>query len=313
MKACLILVDGLTIAKRSEVAKEIERRFPKDAVDRYQCDNDTPAHLYVHMMRGVLENGRSAIIENGWRADAVLDSLGDKFKVPRQFRRMLDRIALAVNGQVAMCHAGMNKYAENWAVANSDRPFMDIVEGVEKIEKAWKSLPLNGLKQTIIHTGDMSFMEDIDLLLDRAKLKAGNNIGPGIGNWSPGEVVLMVGDRHGPSIQPYQINFNLAFCDMAKAGSSYWLSDKLDEGQIPEERLYWINAYDKNGQETSVEFVEWLKPIAIFTLGDSAAKWCEKHRLRHEQFTHPQWHKRFMHHSPYPLISRLRDVVGGTQ
>jgi hypothetical protein len=90
MKPSLILVEGMNIAKRSEVAKLIQSKIP-DA-DLYTCDDKTPIHLFVPMMMDVIGKRKSVIIENGWRADAVGEHFGWGSRAIA-FRRMLDRIA----------------------------------------------------------------------------------------------------------------------------------------------------------------------------------------------------------------------------
>jgi hypothetical protein len=310
MKPCVILVDGMVIANRNEVAKAIAKRFPDEQVERYECDDNTPPHLYVHMMRDALEGRKNVVIENGWRADAVLEATGARYKSVRQFRRMLDRIALGVNAQIAYCTADSRTYAKNWALISPTTPYQSIAPMVERLEKAWDKLGGQGLYRMIIDTRDEGYSLDIDALMDRAALTSGINTGPGIGNWNPGKVVLLIGDRHGPSIQPYKVDYNLAFCDMAKAGSSYWLSDRLDEHQISEKHLYWINAFNQYDQATDPSFIERLRPAAVLSMGDIAARWCATNHIRHEPFSHPQYHKRFHFGKPYPLMERLKQITG---
>lgn len=309
MKPCVILVDGMSIANRNSVAKAIEAQFPKDQVERYECNDETPSHLYIHMMKDALEGSKSVIIENGWRADSVLEQMGEKFKTVKQFRRMLDRVALAVNAQVAYCVADSRTYAKNWAHLKPDVPYERVAQMIERMARGWEVLDSSGLPVTKINTSDDLYTYDIEILIERAQIKAKSNKGPGIGNWEPGKVVLLVGDRHGPSIQPYRVDWNLAFCDMAKAGSSYWLSDQLDKGEISEKHLYWINAFNSSDEATNPSFIEYLKPVSVLSLGDIAARWCQINHIRYEPFKHPQFHKRFQFNEPYPMIDRLRQLV----
>lgn len=308
MKPCVILIDGMNVARRGEVAKAIVKRFKAEEVESYFCGSDAPAHLYVHMMRDALEGRKSVVIENGWRAEALMEVMGERTHIGKQFRRMLDRIALGVNAQIAYCTADTRTYAANWTSFRPDVEYGTMAPLIERMHQAWESLPAEGLKLTRIHTNS-GFDEDIELLMDRARLLSGGNSGPGIGAWNPGNVVLLIGDRHGPSIQPYQVEFNLAFCDMAKAGSSYWLCSQLEEFKIQERHLYWINAFDKTGAPTDPEFLHRLRPIAILSMGDSAERWCTQYGVPHEQFTHPQYHKRFHFRQPYPLAQRLVELV----
>jgi hypothetical protein len=213
---------------------------------------------------------------------------------------MLDRIALGANGIIALCLGNQQMY-----LTHLDKKFS---QEVQEAHSYWQSLDTMGLQRVTISTWT-DYGDDIELLMDKVLIHSGKNIGPGIGNWEPGTVVLLIGDRHGPSIQPYATNFNLAFCDMAKAGSSFWLSNQLEANKIPEHQLYWINAYDKDGVPTDPSFVRRLQPLAVLSMGDSAARWCQSNALAHESFTHPQYHKRFHFNEPYPLIEKLKELL----
>ena len=302
MKPVLILVDGMNIANRSVAAQEIVTRFPADTAEFYECGEQVLPYFYVRMMRDVLEKQKSVVIESSWRDDYVLDLMKGEVKIPSEFRRMLDRIALGCDAVVAYCYSDSRSYASRLATYEQMRPT------IQAMEAAWNLAPTNGLQTVKINTSDEGYKIDVDALMDRVRYME-RNAGPGIGAWNPGRVVLLVGDRHGPSIQPYKVDTNLAFCDMAKAGSSYWLSQQLESASILEEKLYWINAYDKDGQPTDPNFVQALRPITVLSLGDFAAKWCDSNHIRHEGFRHPQFHKRFMFKDPYPLIDRLKELM----
>jgi len=303
----LFLIDGMTISNRSQVASAVAAKFPKESVEVFTCNDEVPPHIYVPMMVSAFV-GKNVIIENGWRAHTVLSLLNEPTRHPKEFLRMLDRIALGAKGHIGLTFCLPRILAERWNQLHPNIPYPE--ELVNRLQLAWYRASTKGLTQIRINTNDGSFVDDIDTLIDRASLAARES-GPGIGNFNPGKVVLLVGDRHGPSIQPYATDYNLAFCDMAKAGSSYWLSQQLDNSNIEERHLYWINAYDKEGIPTEPYFIEQLKPVAILTMGDSAARWCQSNAIAHEQFSHPQYHKRFQFKEPYPLIQRLETLVKG--
>lgn len=308
MKPALILVDGMNIANRSAVAKEILGRMDPEQVEFYQCADVQLPHMYVRMMRDVLDRRKSAVIESSWRDQYVLAALGHPAKMHRAFTRMLDRLAFGCGGVSAYCYADGRTYAKNLPEGNS---YQALEPMILKMHDAWEDLSFMGFPMIYINTSDDGFKTDVDAMMERLDIISGYNVGPGIGNWNPGKVVLLVGDRHGPSIQPYRVDMNIAFCDMAKAGSSYWLSEQLEEAGIQEQHLYWINAFDQDGAPTDPTFVGLLQPVAVLTLGDSAARWCDGNQIRCEQFTHPQYHKRFQHNTPYPMIARLKELVKG--
>jgi hypothetical protein len=307
MRPTLILVDGMNIANRSIVAQDIVQRFPKDQVEFYSCGELIYPYVYVRMMRDVLDKRKSVVIESSWRDEYVVERMGDKPSMPRQMTRMLDRIALGCDAVVAFCVADSRTYAENVNQFSSYDKMRDLID---RMESAWREINHESpYPIKVVLTQDDNYKIDIDILMDQLMFRSDLNEGPGIGRWAPGEVVLMVGDRHGPSIQPYKVDMNLAFCDMAKAGSSFWLSDQLDKGGIDEKSLYWINAFDSDGNPTEPRFIALLRPKAIVTLGDSAARWAETCQLQFNRFAHPQFHKRFQHNEPYPLIEKLKELV----
>lgn len=134
------------------------------------------------------------------------------------------------------------------------------------------------------------------------------NIGPGGGAWRPGEVVLIVGDR--PNTQKTgALKHRLPFISFYNTGCSMWLAKQLDEAEVPEEKLYWINSYDCNGVRTSDEFIKELKPKAVIALGEKAGAWCKDAKVKYETIRHPA--TQMLHHAKedYRLKSVLRDAV----
>jgi len=125
-------------------------------------------------------------------------------------------------------------------------------------------------------------------------------VGFGIGNFNFGNI-LIVGESPGPGSQ----GFNTPFVG---SGSGQWLTRKLEEAEIDENRLYWINAYDGYGQPASHEFVRSLKPSKIIALGSEARKWAAplQKEFNVEHVHHPQYWLRFKANEEYPLIEMLK-------
>jgi hypothetical protein len=136
-------------------------------------------------------------------------------------------------------------------------------------------------------------------------LRAPPNDGPGVGAYRNTSVVL-VGERPNPNAtQPYLG----PFCSASGVGCSAWLARQLEEAGVRERDLYWINAFDEHGAETSPVFLADLKPRAVIALGQVAATWCERHLVGvcfdYHSVPHPQHWKRFHHHERYPLLDLL--------
>lgn len=129
-----------------------------------------------------------------------------------------------------------------------------------------------------------------------------SNKGPGIGNWRPGEVVLIIGDR------PTEANKSQKPFIHPK-GCAPWLAEQLELAHIPEEKLYWINAYSVDGEEADPSFIDKLNPKHIIALGKNASTWCNKNKINHSAIPHPQYWKRFRRNEEYPLLSILKNVA----
>jgi len=122
--------------------------------------------------------------------------------------------------------------------------------------------------------------------------------GPGVGNWSPGKVTLIVGDRATrknvsklPFIHP--------------DGCAPWLADQMDLVDANEDNFYWINAYSFKGVATDASFIEELKPIRVIALGAKADAWCEQNNIPHISVPHPQYWRRFHSKERYPLLDLI--------
>jgi hypothetical protein len=128
------------------------------------------------------------------------------------------------------------------------------------------------------------------------------NDGPGVGNWQPERVILIVGERPGNEAPCTKKDY--AF--LSSKGSSAWLCKQLEHAGFPEKHIYWINAYDRNDVRTDPSFVDILKPWSIYALGAYASKWCsESAFMNHHGFNHPQYWKRFRSSERYPLIETI--------
>ena len=114
--------------------------------------------------------------------------------------------------------------------------------------------------------------------------------------------VLLVGDRPAPDA-PDDVTFHYTPFGALKH-SSLWLNLQLHDAGIPEERLYWTNAYDHKGNPTGYEVLD--TEAQVIALGGNADVWVKKHeRLGHWKVQHPQAWKRFHSAEPYPLIECL--------
>lgn len=132
------------------------------------------------------------------------------------------------------------------------------------------------------------------------------NGGPGVGNWRPGAVVLLVGEGTNNRTRRGQL-FLGPFCDVSPNGCSAWLAQQLETSDIDEQELYWVNARRQDGTAESADFVQHLQPTRVVAMGKVAKDWVIRAGVsRADWIDHPQHWRRFHHQEPYPLLSLLR-------
>ena len=114
--------------------------------------------------------------------------------------------------------------------------------------------------------------------------------------------ILLVGDRPGPKAPQTDDYHNTPF--YSKTYSGGWLNTTLTVANIPEDRLFWVNAYTWDNKETDSKILRcsWKH---IFALGNNASNWCNKHGYAHLKVMHPQAHRRWNSKAPYDLIAHL--------
>jgi hypothetical protein len=142
----------------------------------------------------------------------------------------------------------------------------------------------------------MSIESRIEL---RKKLASKKQIPFGVGNPKRGNFLIVGEQSAKPPLHPIGQD---PFCGMK--GSSKWLNQLLEDNNIKEERLFWINALNLDGTEADIlSIVNRIHPSKIIALGNIASKLCEKHNLEHVKVPHPAYWKRFKSKENYPLIN----------
>jgi hypothetical protein len=126
----------------------------------------------------------------------------------------------------------------------------------------------------------------------------------GAGFFNEGNV-LIVGEQDS---DPTTSEKQRPFC--TNKGCTGWLNKQLDAANIPEERLFWVNALHNDGSQSDLDqLVSLLKPSAILAMGGIAQAVCKKQGLDFTPFYHPQYWKRFKSKHPYALIDKLSELT----
>lgn len=132
----------------------------------------------------------------------------------------------------------------------------------------------------------------------RKNLVRRKNIPFGMGNPRRGNYLIIGEQSAKPPLHPIGQD---PFCGLK--GSSRWLNQLLEDNNISEEKLFWINALNLDGTEANImAIVNKIRPSKIIALGNIASKLCEKHNLEHVKIPHPAYWKRFKSKEIYPLL-----------
>jgi hypothetical protein len=210
-------------------------------------------------------------------------------------QRMLERALFSKQAIVVRCLPPLDVVIENWKARKAvGGEMLDNVAQLIAVYEGFKNVKTMLPETTYDYTSD-DLLGEISWL---NTIRPETNLGPGAGHFRKGNT-LIVGEQCGPK----DIT-GLPF--IGDAGScSLWLAERLDEWNVNEHDLYWINALRPDGELESPAFIEELCPEKIIALGKIAHRWCDKYGLTHVVVPHPQFWKRFHYHKPYPLKDLL--------
>lgn len=112
--------------------------------------------------------------------------------------------------------------------------------------------------------------------------------------------ILIIGEQVGKPDRDPDFPF---FSDQ---GSSGWLNRQLDEANISEHWLFWMNALDRQGNKKDLSaLVEMMQPSYVIALGKVAESLCNEHGIPHIAIPHPQFWRRFKSKERYPLLDYI--------
>lgn len=129
----------------------------------------------------------------------------------------------------------------------------------------------------------------------------GNN---GVGMPTKGRV-LIVGDRPSPSMA----RWSFPFVSSHRSGSSWWLARQLEDEGVPEQELYWVNGYTRDGRPVDGSWIERAEPREVIALGQEAANWLTPWVPSFWATRHPSYWKRFHPYEQYPLLEIIEEVL----
>ena len=217
---------------------------------------------------------------------------------------MLDRVLLSRNTLIILCLPPWEAVLDKWRERKDEELIKDkeVMRDIYMWYQAYTPV-----QNTILY--DYVNMSYKDLHRAVANITAEPHIlrvlpNEGAGCTRPGRI-LLVGERCSTDSQ-------LTIPFIGENSSGTWITNQLEEADIPETELYWINAKTAGGLsniENVRNVIRDQRPGLICSLGGEASRFLEFLDVDFEPFAHPQYWKRFKHSHDYPLINYLENYL----
>jgi thymidylate kinase len=208
--------------------------------------------------------------------------------------RMLDRLAMRCGAVVVMCLPEWETVKTNW----SNRRGKEMLNTVDQLRMVYDQYTarlstLPEVRYNYVKTVSNIYMyETISALRPRCHQIDVRSAG------STSAQTVLVGDCF-ESVKEYDSFYQWPFASFSNQGCSQWLTTELDNHDVTEQELFWVNA-DQN-----LEVLYELNPTTVIALGAKAAEELYKLKINAITVPHPQHQKRFRPNEPYELFNYL--------
>lgn len=251
-----------------------------------------------------LMSRQEAWLDRSWYSELIYGSVmrgRSLIDVPR--RRVLERLYLSAGAVQIWCLPSYHVCAQAWRARQATEHVQDETQ-FKRIYDLYVEHGREPRLPTIRYDYRTCSVEAmVERLLNLPSLMGG----PGVGAWSPGRSILLVGEQ--PNL--HRQRYLGPFCSWSKTGCSAWLAQQLEAVGVHEQSLYWVNAIDEHDEPLDPGFLKHLRPRSVIALGKVAARWCEYEAGLpfFHAVPHPQHWKRFHAKKPYPLIKELLSLT----
>ena len=279
----------------------------------YKQVTDGLSRMFVESILPALLGYEDVVLDRCWISEPIYADAfrqgNDRVGAPRS--RILDRLALRCGAVVVKC---LPPWAHVKATFNGrkDEEYLDddqqllqvygqyqhdLNTSLHEVEHDWTQRAGTPLSLVVMD----SLKPDIDRL--RAMAPPHNILVRSTGNWNA--KVVIVGEDFGEHKNNDAL-YQHPFGSLNGTGCSLWLSDQLQDANISEQSLLWVNA-DELARVP--DFLEWHAGKKFISLGDKATCVLQDHGLSYYPAPHPQYWKRFKSGFQYPLIKILKEAV----
>jgi hypothetical protein len=244
---------------------------------------------------------QNVVFDRSWLSEVPYGTVfrGGEDRLGDWQRRMLERIALRCGAIVIKCNPGWPKIKESFLTGREE-----MLENINQLEQVFLQYGRMKTDLPIIHFDYAR--QSFDDLVASWEMTEGGLVHPTscntAGSWDRDSITI-VGEsftepkEHDPLQQYPFVSFSNIDC-------SRWLTEHLIAHDVPEDRLFWVNA-DMPGLQY------YLTGRTFITLGTPAAETCRKLGHTHfPTFCHPQAHKRFYSGVEYGLGPFINKLLG---
>lgn len=247
------------------------------------------------------------LLDRSWIAEPIYGRAfrGGANRISVGQRRMLERLAFGHQAVIVLALPPFASCARNF-LSRKGEEYLETVNQLRQVYDAYVGVSTYTSLPVALYDYEVMNLSCIVQQIDDARPLP--NGGPGVGHWNPDKVVLLVGDRPNVSNNGDRRAWDMPFISSSAGGCSAWLAERLEELDVPESALYWVNARGSDNVETSARFVDALNPMRVIAMGLHAQGWCE--RNLGGEFTaidHPQHQKRFHYGDKWVDLANVFD------
>jgi hypothetical protein len=259
------------------------------------------ARMYVEAMLPALLGYQDVVFDRCWLSEVPY---GEAFRngenrIGVASQRMLERLALRCGAVVVRCCPPWHKVMEIF-LKRKNEEYLESSHQLKAVYDGY-NLQLTELPELIYDYTTEPTLKPIvvEALRTPQHLLALSTAG----NWNAETIIVGKSFAERKNQDPF---YQWPFSSFSNVGCSQWLTQQLEDGEIREQDLLWINA----DQDLTVLYN--LLPRRIMALGHDAA--AELYKLKIPAFTvnHPQWFKRFSAVSAdvhYPLVDYIKQCT----
>lgn len=293
----MLILEGPDCAGKSTLAQHLIESWPDATLAHYS------SHDFPKMLQHVVSSrpGCLDIADRFHYSHVPYDMFYRGVLEPETASvRMLDRALLSRNSVYVVCLPPWPVVLDNYRQRKEE----ELIQSEQQLSWIydWYWQYAANLPGLVYDYTTMSFTDFHKQLIDTMPFEiARTKPEEGAGSTKANRII-MVGEQCS-SLDQHGIPF------VGKGNSGEWITNQLEEAQIPEYDLYWVNVKTTEGLpnlHTVKRVITEQSPEIIVGLGGEASRALEHLDVDFEPFAHPQYWKRFKHGYDYPLIDYLK-------